>query len=198
MVTTKKITVKAKSTTAKKSSTSKNTKPSSSKKVVEATSVKITGPQEVYVKESIKLSATVSPSNTTNKTVTWKSSNTSIATVDKNGKVTGVKDGEITITAMTSNGKTATYKVTVKSRYQLTLKAIPVEGVEGTVYQYTFTVTKNGNAFTDYAGFEINGHGYRKVTSNPTVAAGHVSKGQNSATITLSNGEKKNLIVKIN
>ena len=50
---------------------------------------------------------------------TYKSSNTAIATVDANGKVTGVDDGTVTITATyTYNGgkskTTATYKVTVK------------------------------------------------------------------------------------
>ena len=44
---------------------------------------------------------------------TWRSSNTSVATVDKNGKVTAKASGTATITVKTSNGKTATCKVTV-------------------------------------------------------------------------------------
>ena len=63
--------------------------------------------------ETYQLSATVSPSNATNKKVTWTSSNNSIATVS-NGKVTAKKDGTVTITAKTSNGKTATCKITVQ------------------------------------------------------------------------------------
>ena len=63
--------------------------------------------------ESYQLNATVSPSNATNKKITWTSSNNNIATVS-NGKVTAKKDGTVTITAKTSNGKTATCKITVQ------------------------------------------------------------------------------------
>ncbi|GIN86972.1 hypothetical protein J6TS2_33580 [Heyndrickxia sporothermodurans] len=44
------------------------------------------------------LSATVTPS-TAKQTVTWSSSDTSLATVDSSGKVTAVKEGTVTITA---------------------------------------------------------------------------------------------------
>ena len=59
------------------------------------------------------LRATVYPSNASNKKCTWRSSNTSVATVDGNGKVTAKASGTATITVKTSNGKTATCKVTV-------------------------------------------------------------------------------------
>lgn len=60
------------------------------------------------------LTATVAPANATNKTVTWRSSATAIATVDAKGNVKGVKKGTATITATTADGgKTATCTVTV-------------------------------------------------------------------------------------
>ena len=64
------------------------------------------------VGKSYTLTKTVSPSNAVT-SYTWSSSNTSVATVDSNGKVTAKKSGTATITVKTSNGKTATCKVTV-------------------------------------------------------------------------------------
>ncbi|GHI00015.1 Ig-like domain-containing protein [Neobacillus kokaensis] len=63
--------------------------------------------------KTYNLKATVSPSNTTNKTLKWKSSNTKVAKVDSKGKVTAVGAGTATITAATTNGKKATVKITV-------------------------------------------------------------------------------------
>ena len=70
------------------------------------------------------LTATLQPENATNKTVKWSTSDSKIATVDDNGKVTGVAAGTATITVTTTDGsKTATCKVTV------TASNVPVTGV---------------------------------------------------------------------
>lgn len=81
---------------------------------VAVTEVKIISTvKEVTAGETITLEATVSPENATNKTVTWTSSDTTVATV-KDGVVTGVKEGKVTITAKAGE-KTATVEVTVKA-----------------------------------------------------------------------------------
>ena len=64
--------------------------------------------------ESIKLNATILPETTTDKTITWTSSNLAVATVDENGNVTAVGVGTVIITATTSNGKTYTTTLTVE------------------------------------------------------------------------------------
>ncbi len=56
------------------------------------------------VGENENLIATVAPDNATNKTVTWTSSDSSVASVDNNGKVTAVKEGTAVITATTEEG----------------------------------------------------------------------------------------------
>ncbi|GEM_PF-6496672 len=59
------------------------------------------------------LTATVAPEGATNKTVTWSSSDPSVATVDENGKVTAVSAGTATITATATNGTEDAAEVTV-------------------------------------------------------------------------------------
>lgn len=68
----------------------------------------------LLVGDSETLTATVAPSNATNKRVSWSSSNTSVVTVDSNGKVNAVSGGTASIAAMTEDGgKTASCSVTV-------------------------------------------------------------------------------------
>lgn len=68
----------------------------------------------LHVDENTALTAVVAPENATNKAVTWTSSDSTIAAVDQNGKVTGIAPGNATITATTADGaKTATCGVTI-------------------------------------------------------------------------------------
>ena len=70
------------------------------------------------IDESSQLIATVFPNNTTNKTITWKSGNTSIATVNSDGVVTAKSPGSVIITASTTDGSnlSTTCIVTVNER----------------------------------------------------------------------------------
>lgn len=61
-----------------------------------------------------QFAATVYPTNTTDKTVYWSSSNGQVVSVSSSGKITAIRPGVATITAKTSNGKTNSCKVTVR------------------------------------------------------------------------------------
>lgn len=83
---------------------------------IEAESITLsTASADMLIGESITLTATVLPENTTDKTVTWTSSESSIAGVDDTGTVTAVSAGTAVITATTVNGRTAECTVTVQA-----------------------------------------------------------------------------------
>lgn len=86
-------------------------------KSIPVKSISISGAKTVVAGSKITLKATINPSNASNKKVTWKSSNTNVATVSNSGVVTGVKAGSATISATTADGnKKATYKITVTAK----------------------------------------------------------------------------------
>lgn len=98
------------STKSTTSSTPKTTEPSK----IEVKSVELDIKDlEILIGEKHKLTATVSPSNATDKTVTWTSSDKEIVMVDSEGEIIALGIGEATVTAKTSNGKEASVKVTV-------------------------------------------------------------------------------------
>ena len=65
---------------------------------------------------TLQLTATVSPGNTTNKTVAWSSSNPAVASVDEAGLVTAKAYGTATITAATTDGSNLSATCMVKVR----------------------------------------------------------------------------------
>ncbi|WP_430597930.1 Ig-like domain-containing protein [Enterococcus sp. AZ177] len=109
-----KVTVTATTEDGKKTATSEITvRPS----VVKVTGVSL-NPSALELEEhtSEQITATVTPTNATNKKITWSSSDESVATVTAEGKVKAIKAGIATITATTEDGKkTAVTELTVKS-----------------------------------------------------------------------------------
>lgn len=69
------------------------------------------------IAETLQLNATVNPIDAYDKTVTWASDNTAIATVDANGLVTAISYGEATISVTTEDGGyTASCRITISDR----------------------------------------------------------------------------------
>ncbi len=110
--------------------------------------------EELEVDKTLSLSVTVLPSDATNNTVTYKSSDEKIATVNSSGEVKGISEGEVTITisagAITKKVKlkikVATSKIELDTTYlvmqpgeshQLSVKVIPAEADQSITYETT-------------------------------------------------------------
>lgn len=119
---TAKITVQAKDGSGKKAVVMVTVK----KAEAVVTSVKVTAEKtEIKVGETTRASAEIIPADALVKTVTWSSSDQSVATVDKDGKITGVKAGEVIITASSVNGKKGSIKIHVKEAATATPSVAP-------------------------------------------------------------------------
>ncbi len=119
--------------------------------------------------------------------VTWTSSDPSIATVDENGNITGVKEGSCIITATTADGLTATCTVNVnKENESITLDKSSMDLTEGDSGQLTATVSTTTSAQVTW------------TSSDPSVATvdstGKVTAiGVGTATITATTTDGSNL-----
>ena len=143
----------------------------------------------LYVGNSETLTVTYTPSDAnTGKGITWSSDKESVATVDQNGKVTGVTAGTAVITATSEKGKTATCTVTVQ--------AIAVTGV--TLNKNSLTL-KTGSSETLTATVLPSDAANKNVTwssSDNTVATVEngkvtaVAEGGATITVTTEDGNK--------
>ena len=108
---------------------------------------------------TVQLTATVSPNNATDKSVTWKSSNTSVATVSSSGLVTAVGSGTATITVTTNSGsKKATCNVTVSINDGWTYASSLPSNVTSTNYEIQYQNTyEKYSASSPGSGWEVTG-----------------------------------------
>ena len=148
----------------------------------------------ISVGESRKLSATVKPSGATNKEVSWASSNESVATVDSNGNVKGLKEGSATITVTTKDGsKTATCKVTVSKP----VSTIAVTGVSLNKTSLSLTVGESQSLSATVSPSNASDKSVSWKSSDTSVATGDgsgnvkaVKAGTATITVTTKDGSK--------
>ena len=137
---------------------------------------------------TLTLTATISPSNATNKKVTWKSSNTGIATVTDKGVVKGIKAGKATITVTTTDGKkTASCTITVK----VPVKSVSIKNkitiIKGEKYTLKANITPD-NATNKGVTWSSSDTKVAKVSGKGVVTA--KKKGTAYITVTTNDGKK--------
>ncbi len=121
----------------------------------------------VEVGASVMLSATVAPSDATNKDVTWASSDSSVAIVSTGGVVTGIATGNAGITVTTEDGgysKTSAVTVTVTETGDVATLPLVING-EGDFYRVTSGDITNINSWNTQL-VEINSVNFTNTWSN--------------------------------
>ena len=150
--------------------------------------------EDVYLGKTLQLTATVLPNNTTNKVVTWTSSDPSFATVDENGLVTvvNISNTPITITATTTDGTqlSATCAITTKPvlAEEITLNKATTELTIGEEETLTFTIAPE-NATYKSVKWESDKPEIASVDDDGNVTA--IKDGTAEITVTTMDGSGK-------
>lgn len=138
--------------------------------------------------ESGKLTATVYPLNSTQKTLTWASDHPDVASVDNEGNVTARKAGSATVTVKVAENVTAVCKVTVISRVTgISLSETTVELKPGETHQLTATILPQ-NASNSEVTWYSDKESVATVSQSGLVAA--VGPGEATVHVVTSDGGK--------
>ena len=128
---------------------------------------------EVFVNQMITLISTVAPADADNRRVVWSSDNAGVASVDADGNVTALTNGEATITVTTVDGaKTASCKVTVTTASGEVLMGdvITADTTGVTADTYTIWSDKTCLSGTKYAGKSATTSNAIKITSRASTS----------------------------
>lgn len=158
-----------------------------------AESLSIPSALVINIGSSTQINATTSP-NPTSSIITWTSSDESVATVDSEGNVTGLKCGTTIITATTDNGYTDTCTITVNA--PLTEMAFETPSLTlyvGQEYKLKLNITPTDT--TDTITYSTSSSTYASVTSAGTVTAKNA--GTATITATSSSGKKAYCVVTV-
>ncbi|MFA5443275.1 MAG: endonuclease [Bacilli bacterium] len=177
---------------------------------VPVSSVSLDATASLNVGSTMALTPTILPADATDKTVTWSSSNTSVATINSStGLITGVSAGNTTITVTTNDGnktdtcsltvvipsnQTATYAITAKNT--VTLSGVAPSGSTASLVE-TYSTSKQmtgGNSQT----LTLSGWNNNRITGITLSMKSNTSSGAGNFTYSVDGGTNFTTLIATN
>lgn len=142
----------------------------------------------VYEGGTLKLSANKTPAEAV---ITWASGNEKIATVAQDGTVTGIKAGEVTITATVKKGVSSEVTVTVKA------PEVSIEALETNYLYVTQTMQLKAIVFPQGAHYTWESSNEEIATVSETGLLTAIKAGEVTLTVALNETLKKSVTVTV-
>lgn len=151
---------------------------------IKVSDVKVKGEQVVFVGKTLQLTAEVTPENAKDKSVTWSSSDETLATVDANGLVTALKEGNVEITAAANDGSEKLGKLAIEVKKEA-VTGIEVAGTakmeKGSTQTLQVSIAPDAATYKDYT-FASSDENVLTVSNEGVVTA--VAAGTATITVT--------------
>ena len=167
---------------------------------VAVTGVSLPSTAKAFIGKKTTLTPTIAPSDATNKNVTWESKNTSIATVNSAGEVTGVAEGTVNIQVTTADGGfTATCAVTVEPYHVDLTSPIAITSWPSLSYGDAADYEVGGITFTATQCYKNSGLQFKKnegILASPIITTSNgytvivTTNGSGTGTLTLQIGDE--------
>ncbi len=151
---------------------------------------------ELFIGDSFKLTASITPNNVDNHSIKWSSSDPQVATVSSNGDIKLLSKGYVEITATASNGVNSKVKINVKEKL-VELVEIEESSVDlflGDKYSLNVSITPDDATYPELA-WTSGASEIASVTKDGTITG--LACGETVITATSNNGIKDTVFVRI-
>ena len=169
--------------------------------VKEVTANKVTvsdtsGKTEFYIGEKINLTATISPEDVDNPSISWSSSDIKIATVTSDGNVNLLSAGKVEIKAKAANGVEGKFIINVKERYVETvdITSSEIDMLIGETQELKAIVSPQNATYPELT-WEVADPSIVSVSSGGIVTA--LKCGETTITATSTNGISDSVYVSV-
>ncbi len=155
--------------------------------------IKATATLPVLIGTDTLLKFNIGPSDASNRKISWSSSNTAVATVDENGKVSAIASGEATITATSTDGGARTASILVRAISSITkitdikLSNLPAAIFQGETLALVASISPAAATYTTLK-YETSNAAIATVSETGVITA--VAKGNVDITVLSTDGSK--------